>query len=1016
MPGVRARIGGSRLRRWWSGTAVAVILLPVAVVAPGNAAATPAPTTQPYDFSREKGKALGTHGPLPQGFSRTEITVKFRTERRVRVRGGKAVAGNAADAAALTALLDRYPGMVIDRLMTRSEQEVAAEQDRLKKRLGREVADLNSWFVITVPHDIEGVLAALNRMPAVEIAQARALTRTPSEPLRSHQHYRNAVGASTGTGIDADHAATLSGGKGDGITITDVEGGGDYVPNPSRLPGSLAASDGHSLMVTAEAQPTVWAWGDNSQGQLGDGSTTSRTTMTQVKGLSGVKAVSAGDGFSVALTTDGSVWTWGDNSKGQLGDGTTTTRRTTPAKVPELDGLTVTAISAGRDGHVLAVLESGAVVAWGTGTSGQLGNGSDTNSTTPVLVTGLSDVSTTPGAIAAGYGFSTAVLTDGTVKTWGDGGFGQLGNGQTTDSDTPVNVSGITNATQVASGGGHSLALLSDRSVKAWGLGVSGQLGDGGNTNRTTPVPVSGLADATGVFAGTFHSGALKTDHTLWTWGDNGHGQLGNGTPTDSNVPIRSAIDTATAAMGLQHTVAVLRSDQFRAWGGNGDGQLGDGTTTSSSDPIVPTTLLNVWNVCHEDLAGRPAPYGPPVWLKPLAGDRCRPGDHGTPVVGITSARDDNGVGMAGVAPHARLQLGLFAANGVAAAVDASGPGDVILLEGVGWTHSAALGHRNYPVEVFAEYYTLVTRAVDKGVTVIEPAGNEGNSLDSTTDPFEPFTTWKPKPDTGAIVVGWGEPPGGTACKPGHTPPALTASVKATHGSRVDLQGYGECAATIGTPAYKNLTPNETDPSKQYRDNFNGASAASPIVAGAAAVLQGIAKQSGKYLDPRQMRDLLVSTGTPQPAGDPRHIGPLPNLKAAIAKLNGPTGPIASGIAGKCVNVDQGGTANGTAVQLWTCDGSARQVWTMNPNGNIQSYGKCLDVTSSGTANGTKVQLWECNDSGAQQWTYNATTKALTNPQSGRCLDVPGSTTTDGTQLQIYDCNQSNAQRWTIPA
>ena len=128
-----------------------------------------------------------------------------------------------------------------------------------------------------------------------------------------------------------------------------------------------------------------------------------------------------------------------------------------------------------------------------------------------------------------------------------------------------------------------------------------------------------------------------------------------------------------------------------------------------------------------------------------------------------------------------------------------------------------------------------------------------------------------------------------------------------------------------------------------------------------------------------------------------------------------PTGPITSGVAGKCVDDNAAGTADGTHIQLWDCNGSAAQSWTIASNGTIQAFGKCMDVSNSGTVNGTKVQLWTCNGSGAQLWTWNSSTKALSNPESGRCLDDPGSTTTNGTQLQIYDCNASAAQQWTIP-
>jgi hypothetical protein len=129
----------------------------------------------------------------------------------------------------------------------------------------------------------------------------------------------------------------------------------------------------------------------------------------------------------------------------------------------------------------------------------------------------------------------------------------------------------------------------------------------------------------------------------------------------------------------------------------------------------------------------------------------------------------------------------------------------------------------------------------------------------------------------------------------------------------------------------------------------------------------------------------------------------------------GRTGPVVSAATGKCLDINQSGTADGTKIQIWTCNGTGAQQWTIGGDGTIRALGKCLDVRSSGTANGTVVQLWVCNGTGAQAWSAQAN-GALVNPQSGRCLDVAGNGTTDGTQIQIWDCNSTAAQRWTLPA
>jgi chitinase len=127
----------------------------------------------------------------------------------------------------------------------------------------------------------------------------------------------------------------------------------------------------------------------------------------------------------------------------------------------------------------------------------------------------------------------------------------------------------------------------------------------------------------------------------------------------------------------------------------------------------------------------------------------------------------------------------------------------------------------------------------------------------------------------------------------------------------------------------------------------------------------------------------------------------------------GRTGPI-NGYGGKCVDVAAANTANGTAVQLWTCNGTNAQTWTVATNGTIQALGKCLDVTSAGTANGTKIQLWDCNGTGAQVWQAQSN-RTLRNPASGRCLDATGPSSADGTRLQIWDCAASANQLWTLP-
>ena len=291
---------------------------------------------------------------------------------------------------------------------------------------------------------------------------------------------------------------------------------------------AFARGNDHLLAVTAGG--TVLACGQNSQGQLGDGTTTNRTAPVAVGGLTGVTAVAAGEQYSLALKADGTVWSWGYNGDGRLGDGTTN-QRLTPVQVSGLTG--VVAIAAGRD-FGLAVKSDGTVWAWGNNNSNHLGDGTTTHRYTPVQVSGLTGIT----AVAAGYGSSVARKNDGTAWAWGDNSAGQLGAGSSAQGATPVQVSGLTGVVGVAAGDTHGLAVKSDGTVWSWGENSSGQLGDGTSNRAYTPVQVSGLTTATAVAAGAYHSLALLADGTVRAWGGNNYGQLGDGTTTGRNTPV----------------------------------------------------------------------------------------------------------------------------------------------------------------------------------------------------------------------------------------------------------------------------------------------------------------------------------------------------------------------------------------------------------------------------------------------------------------------------------------------
>jgi alpha-tubulin suppressor-like RCC1 family protein len=379
---------------------------------------------------------------------------------------------------------------------------------------------------------------------------------------------------------------------------------------------ALAAGALHGLALKSDG--TVWAWGYNPDGRLGDNTTTDRLTPVQVKGpegvgyLTGVVAIAAGSSHSLALLSDGTVWAWGENNAGQLGDNTATERHA-PVQVKGKDGdgyLTgVVGISAGSQ-FTLACTSAGSAWGWGSNWAGQLGDNTNTIRHTPVKVLGTGGVGYLAGvvAVAAGDRHSLALISDGSVQAWGHNEFGMLGDGTTTSSSTPVPVhyytgSGyLTGAVAIAGGGNHSLALIRDGTVQAWGLNNSGQLGDNTTNESHLPVWVKGpggvdyLGGATAISAGGEHSLALLSDGTLRAWGSNGNGQLGDNTTDQRNTPVQVLGPgasgnlekvTAIAAGASAYSLAAVDSNGPGAtWGGNEYGQLGDNTTIQRNAPV----------------------------------------------------------------------------------------------------------------------------------------------------------------------------------------------------------------------------------------------------------------------------------------------------------------------------------------------------------------------------------------------------------------------------------------------
>ncbi|MCU6713041.1 InlB B-repeat-containing protein [Paenibacillus sp. J5C_2022] len=369
------------------------------------------------------------------------------------------------------------------------------------------------------------------------------------------------------------------------------------VPNTTRAASltTISASAGleHSLFLHRDG--TVWAWGSNEYGQLGKPAGTSMLTIPQqVEQLTDITAISASAGgyHNLALKNDGTVWTWGKNSVGQLGDGTQTDRYS-PVQVQGLNN--VVAIAAGAD-YSLALRQDGTVWAWGLNYFGQLGDGTQTQRLSPVQVQGLSDVT----AITSGGQHNLALKSDDTVWAWGANGWGQLGDGTKTDRHIPVQIHGLSQVKSIEAGYTHNLAIDIDGNLFGWGSNAFGQLGNEETTKDiTTPSQISGIDNVKSISAGGAYSFAIEEDHSVWAWGLNDKGQLGIGI-IGGTVQYPQRINFPISLIQAGHMHSLAWADTFStlaAWGYNYDGQLGDNSQTNKGTPtlvLLPASELPV--------------------------------------------------------------------------------------------------------------------------------------------------------------------------------------------------------------------------------------------------------------------------------------------------------------------------------------------------------------------------------------------------------------------------------------
>jgi alpha-tubulin suppressor-like RCC1 family protein len=365
---------------------------------------------------------------------------------------------------------------------------------------------------------------------------------------------------------------------------------------PTRIPGKYKSfSSGRLHVIAVREDGTLWVWGWNNFGQLGVPTATAGQydVPTQVGTDTDWVAVGAGDFFSAAVKSNGSLWTWGENAFGQLGDGLTVTRPTPTQVGTDVQVGTDSAWVAieGGSNHAIAMKADGTVWTWGRGANGQLGHGNSSDTPNPTQVSTILDAT----AVSAGTTSSAYLSASGGIKTWGINSSGQLGDGTTTSRNVPTSVAapGTGSWSELKMNKDSVGAIDSSGNLWVWGAGGSNRLGDGLTANRTSPFQLPGVTQVIANSFGVGFGGALFANGAVKTWGLNSTGQLGNNTSADVFSPqLIGGADTYTKVSGGRLHSLALRSDgRIVGWGDNAGGQLGLGNNTAKI--LLPTLSAN---------------------------------------------------------------------------------------------------------------------------------------------------------------------------------------------------------------------------------------------------------------------------------------------------------------------------------------------------------------------------------------------------------------------------------------
>ena len=379
-----------------------------------------------------------------------------------------------------------------------------------------------------------------------------------------------------------------------------------YAPDSSDL--QVIYVDDYALIDQQANTGSLWGWGYNGYGQLGLNIASAlgkgNSSPVQVTGGgTNWKQLSCGGLYTAAIKTDGTLWTWGRNSNGQLGDNTTV-HKSSPVQVTG-GGTNWKQVSSGF--HTAAIKTDGTLWTWGQNNYGQLGDNTIVSKSTPVQVTMGGLANTNWKQVACGQYYTAAIKTDGTLWTWGQNNYGQLGIGMLSavgkGNSSPIQVSGGgTNWKQVSCGYYHTEAIKTDGTLWACGRNDYGQLGDNSSGTKLSPVQTSSYTTWKSVICGNYHTVGVKTDGTLWVWGRNDYGQLGiniiSAAFKGNSLPIQTVsggTDWKQVSCGGYFTIAIKTDGTLWTWGYNSTGNLGLNDTTHRSSPIQTVSGGTNW-------------------------------------------------------------------------------------------------------------------------------------------------------------------------------------------------------------------------------------------------------------------------------------------------------------------------------------------------------------------------------------------------------------------------------------